>query len=304
MTPLAAGGWEIGIHIAAPAAGHRAGFDARRATRPARLSTIYVPGQQDHDAACVGGRAVSLGAKAAPVRRCRSTCNVARIFRFAALARSLEQIRIAANLRHDVLEQQFNEETLNAGLASFPFAARAEDVLWELATVLEGGRGRPEPMRTVQMDYNFYVENDRVRIVERQRGSPVDKLVAELMILVNSEWGRNVAEAGIPAIYRVQSNGKVRMSTVPAAHQGLGVAQYIWASSPLRRYVDLINQRQIIAWLRSEPPPYAAGSEQLLTAMRDFEPPMRLRRVPAHDGTLLVPALAAAGRACRWSAPK
>jgi exoribonuclease-2 len=49
------------------------------------------------------------------------------------------------------------------------------------------------------------------------------------------------------------------------------VAQYIWASSPLRRYVDLVNQRQLIAWVRGEQPPYAPKSERLLTAMRDFE---------------------------------
>jgi exoribonuclease-2 len=49
------------------------------------------------------------------------------------------------------------------------------------------------------------------------------------------------------------------------------VAQYAWSSSPLRRYVDLINQRQLVAWLRAEPLPYAPKSEALLTAMRDFE---------------------------------
>ncbi len=99
------------------------------------------------------------------------------------------------------------------------------------------------------MDYNFYVENERVRIVERKRGSPIDKLVSEMMILVNSEWGARCSpkRACRPSTAS-QSNGKVRMSTVPAAHQGLGVAQYIWASSPLRRYVDLVNQRQLIAW--------------------------------------------------------
>jgi exoribonuclease-2 len=51
----------------------------------------------------------------------------------------------------------------------------------------------------------------------------------------------------------------------------LGVAQYTWASSPLRRYVDLVNQRQLIAWHRGEQAPYTAGGEQLLAAMRDFE---------------------------------
>ena len=155
-------------------------------------------------------------------------------------------------------------------LPEFPFADELK-LLWELATVLEAGRGRPEQVKTIQMDYNFYIEDERVRIIERRRGAPVDKLVSELMILVNSEWGRTLSEAGIAGIYRVQSDGKVRMSTVPSGHQGLGVAQYIWASSPLRRYVDLVNQRQLIAWQRGETAPYGTSSEQLLAVMRDFE---------------------------------
>jgi len=92
-----------------------------------------------------------------------------------------------------------------------------------------------------------------------------------MMIFVNSEWGRELAEAGVAAIYRAQNNGKVRMSSIPAPHQGLGVSYYAWASSPLRRYVDLINQRQLVAMLRGEAVPYAPKSERLLTAMRDFE---------------------------------
>ena len=44
------------------------------------------------------------------------------------------------------------------------------------------------------------------------------------------------------------------MTTSPAPHQGLGVPQYAWSSSPpLRRAVDLINQRQLLAILREEP---------------------------------------------------
>jgi len=110
-----------------------------------------------------------------------------------------------------------------------------------------------------------------VRIVPRRRGSPIDKVVSELMIQVNSAWGRDLAESGVAGIYRVQDGGKVRMSTVPAGHQGLGVASYAWASSPLRRYVDLVNQRQLISLVRGEAPPYRAADEQLLAAMRDFE---------------------------------
>uniref|UniRef100_UPI0027B8A3A1 RNB domain-containing ribonuclease n=1 Tax=Aquabacterium sp. TaxID=1872578 RepID=UPI0027B8A3A1 len=71
------------------------------------------------------------------------------------------------------------------------------------------------------------------------------------MILANSTWGGWLAELGVPGIYRSQASLqpgiKVRMSTKPAPHAGMGVAQYTWATSPLRRYVDLVNQWQIVA---------------------------------------------------------
>jgi exoribonuclease-2 len=91
------------------------------------------------------------------------------------------------------------------------------------------------------------------------------------MILVNSEWGKHLAEHGFVGIYRTQQNGKVKMSTVAAPHQGLGVAQYMWSSSPLRRYVDMVNQRQIIAMLRDEEPAYHKNDPALYATMRDFD---------------------------------
>jgi exoribonuclease-2 len=74
------------------------------------------------------------------------------------------------------------------------------------------------------------------------------------MILANSHWGGWIAECGVPGIYRSQASllpgNKVRMGVKPAPHAGMGVAQYTWATSPLRRYVDLVNQWQIIACAR------------------------------------------------------
>jgi len=268
VTLLPDGGYSVGIHIAAPAIGIDLGsqLDREAATR---LSTVYMPGAKITmlPASVIAHFSLSEG-RNAPALSFYVELNADLSIRGNRTA--LERVPIAANLRHDALDERFEEAMLATGLPDVPFG-RELKLLWELATVLEAGRGRPEPVRAVQMDYNFYVEDDRVRIVERRRGSPVDKLVSELMILVNSEWGGKLSAAGIPAIYRAQSNGKVRMSTVPAAHQGLGVAQYAWASSPLRRYVDLINQRQLIAWQSGTTPPYAAGSEALLTALHDFE---------------------------------
>jgi len=74
------------------------------------------------------------------------------------------------------------------------------------------------------------------------------------MILANSTWGRWLDDLGVPAIYRSQASlapgVKVRMGTKALPHAGMGVAQYCWATSPLRRYVDLVNQWQIIAAAR------------------------------------------------------
>jgi exoribonuclease-2 len=268
VRPLPAGGWEIGVHIAAPALAFAPGspLDEVAATR---LSTVYMP----------GGKITMLPKAVIERYTLAQGCTVPAVSMYLQLGPDLrlhgtrsavERVKIAANLRHDSLEVQFNEDSLVSGRQDFPYAAELQ-VLWELAGVLEAGRGRQDNQRPVNMDYSFYVENDRVRIVQRMRGAPIDKVVSELMIFVNAEWGRLLAEAGVVAIYRAQGNGKVRMSTVPAAHQGLGVSHYIWVSSPLRRYVDLINQRQLVAWVSQETPPYAPKSERMLTAMRDFE---------------------------------
>ena len=91
------------------------------------------------------------------------------------------------------------------------------------------------------------------------------------MILANSSWGELLAEHDAAGIYRVQSTGKVRLSVHPEAHEGLGVSCYAWMSSPLRRYVDLVNQWQLLAVLGGRKPPFARNSDALLSALQAFE---------------------------------
>jgi hypothetical protein len=136
---------------------------------------------------------------------------------------------------------------------------------FRLARVLkarrEQVRGKPETFN--RPDYNFRLAagdgseptgSETVQHQQRKRGAPLDLIVAEAMILANSTWGGWLAELGVPGIYRSQASLapgiKVRMGTKPAPHAGMGVAQYTWATSPLRRYVDLVNQWQIIACAR------------------------------------------------------
>jgi exoribonuclease-2 len=181
----------------------------------------------------------------------------------------LECVPIAANLRLDAIGERFAQDA-SPGEPEWTDELRA---LWRLAQKLEAARGKSDVAR---IDYTFHVDWDaapdgKVTIVPRQRGSPLDKLVAELMIHVNETWGGLLVDAGAPGLYRTQQTGKVKMSTQPEPHQGLGVAQYLWASSPLRRYSDLVNQRQLLAVLAGEAPPYADGDAELYAAMADFE---------------------------------
>jgi len=79
-------------------------------------------------------------------------------------------------------------------------------------------------------------------------------MVAEAMILANSTWGNWLNDCGVPGIYRSQASMapgvKVRMGTKAQPHAGIGVKSYAWSTSPLRRYVDMVNQWQIIACAR------------------------------------------------------
>ncbi len=268
VSPRATGGVRIGIHIAAPALGMAPGSEADVVARE-RLSTVYHPAGKitmlpDE---LVSGYTLAAG-RACPALSLYVDVNSTG--EIAGTETRVERVNIAGNLRHDTLEPVFNDAALERGVIDHP-QAKELLALAEFAKHLGRARRGDKPEQQQRAEYTFAVEDDRVRIGRRVRGSAIDTLVSELMIYVNSTWGRELADKKIAGIYRVQSAGKVRMSTAPAAHEGLGVAQYMWTSSPLRRYVDMINQRQLIAATRNEPAPYQARDEGLLAAMRDFE---------------------------------
>jgi exoribonuclease-2 len=181
----------------------------------------------------------------------------------------VEKIKVAANLRHDTLEPFFNVNTLAAD-SGHPYWLKLK-VLFDFAESLEKSRGKHNPNQPPQIDYNFYVQDGVVQIVARERGSPMDKLVAELMIYANSHWGGLLKDANIAGIYRAQTGGKVFMTSTAEPHQGLGVAQYAWCTSPLRRAVDLVNQRQLIAMLNQANAPYNFKDGKLNVIIRNFD---------------------------------
>lgn len=257
----------IGIHIATPGLAFAPGSPLDAIARE-RLSTAYMPGEKftmlPEDA--IDCLSLDEGHER-PVVSLYLVVG-ARDFAMRGRHTKLERVRISANLRHaehDALNAAFEQgERIGLPLEDELLA------LWQFALTLEKRRGRPS-VSAAQLDYIFQVEGGRVAIEARKRGAPLEKTVSELMILANGAWGELLAEKDLAGIYRVQSSGKVRLSVHPEPHEGLGVACYAWMSSPLRRYVDLVNQWQLIAGLRGQRPPFSRTSEALLTALRAFE---------------------------------
>ncbi len=267
VRPLTNGNLEIGIHIAAPALSIARGSPLDAVAR-ARLSTVYMPGRKITmlPQAVIDRFTLAAGTEPAALSLYVETTHDGTVVRQSTRA---ERVPIAANLRLDAISECFASDAS----VSDPEWSDELRALWRLARKLEEGRGKADVAR---VDYNFTVDWDvkpdgRVAILPRPRGSPLDKLVAELMIHVNSSWGKLLVDAGVPGLYRTQQTGKVRMSTKPEPHQGLGVAQYLWASSPLRRYSDLVNQRQVLATLDGGAPVYVEGDAELFAIMTDFE---------------------------------
>ncbi|WP_295644122.1 RNB domain-containing ribonuclease [uncultured Methylibium sp.] len=254
----------FGVHIAAPALAIAPGSAVDQVART-RWSTVYMPG---HKLTMLPDEVV----RAYTLVEGRDCPAVSVYFAFDAATLALKQaetrlerVPIVANLRHDQLDAVITEAALT-GEATATYAhadelAFAFRLARHLKAQREVARGKPENFN--RPDYSFKLDgvqgtepdgSETVVIGERKRGSPLDLIVAEAMILANSHWGGWVAECGVPAIYRSQASMapgiKVRMGVRPAPHAGMGVKQYAWSTSPLRRYVDLVNQWQIVACAR------------------------------------------------------
>lgn len=139
-------------------------------------------------------------------------------------------------------------------------------------------------------EVNVYLdETGEIAISRVDRESPSRMMVAEMMIMANWMMASFLARHGVPAIFRSQQEPKERLyrgesdslflnclqrkfvnraiiSHKAAFHAGLGLDAYVTATSPIRRYHDLITQRQIRSILGLEEP-YSAADITRLTQM-------------------------------------
>lgn len=128
-------------------------------------------------------------------------------------------------------------------------------------------------------ELKVHVADDVIEVKHIPPNTPSRRLVSELMILANRLTAEYALRHDIPIIYRVQDPPaqvvntlvdydpvafmnevrkikRTRLSTHPQAHTGLGLDLYTQVSSPIRRYADLVIQRQVAAHVEGEPFPY------------------------------------------------
>ena len=272
LTDLGNGTKRVGIHIAAPSLAIKPG-DKMEKNIMERLSTVYFPGGKITMLPENWIAAFSLDAGA--YRPAVSIYfDVDGEFNVGEPTCKIEAVNIAENLRIQTIEPHFNAETGLDEAGEMMFAHH-QDLIWfyQFAVALQKARGKYEPDRAPQYDYSIELdEAGKVSVVRRERGSPIDMLVSEMMILANSTWAQMLHDNDLPGLFRVQPSGKVRMSTKSEPHIGMGVQHYGWFTSPLRRAADYINQKQLLSLIDdSAEPLFRQSDAELFAALRDFD---------------------------------
>jgi len=122
-------------------------------------------------------------------------------------------------------------------------------------------------------------EDGTLELKEFDEDSLSRTMIGETAIMANAAMAKFAKENNIPVIYRGQEapdettdnidsipEGLAKdyvlrsqlkpsqQSFTPVPHHTLGVEQYIQATSPIRRYIDLCNQRQILSFLQTGKP--------------------------------------------------
>ena len=141
-----------------------------------------------------------------------------------------------------------------------------------------------------------FTPQGEILVTVEDQETPARSLVAEAMVLANWLAARFLSEQRVPAIFRSQPEprepiqrqepkgllelyrdrrrlSRVVMDLEPQPHWGLGLDHYTLATSPIRRYLDLVTHRQLLAYLCAAPPPYSP--EELGQILTTIEPAMR-----------------------------
>ncbi|MEZ7853104.1 MAG: RNB domain-containing ribonuclease, partial [SAR324 cluster bacterium] len=175
-------------------------------------------------------------------------------------------IRVQKNLSHEEADHLIEENRDFWGLLN-NFCQRS------LEQRLENGA-----LNLSRKEFDFDISDPKdIKITALDRNSAANRIIEELAISVNCETGRIFQEADFPGIYRTQSSYEIikevtegtklsmeniriepaRLSTIPGKHAGLGCDVYMQATSPIRRFVDLVTQQNLKLLINKQEPVFS-----------------------------------------------
>lgn len=179
-------------------------------------------------------------------------------------------VKVAQRLTYDQADQLLADDESGA---QWPAAMLKQ--LEEMSSQLRERRRRKGAATFQRRETKVRVRDDTIEIQLFRQSSPSRLLVAEFMVLSNYVAARFAADHNVPIIYRVQPGGdfsmqRPRLSLYPEFHGGVGLDYYAQLSSPIRRYADLVLQRQLIGAL-AHPGAAVYRSDELLTVLANAE---------------------------------
>jgi len=280
-----ADGWRLGIHIAAPA------FFVQRGGRLdeeaySRGTTIYLP---DIKIGMFPDRlAHELMSLAPGQARPALTVQVEldRELRVGSFRLIRSFIRSSARLTYEEAD-----DLITTGWGP----GRALSRIVEAAGLLRQERLRAGALELARPEVKVQVDpSGRISVEPIDRESPSRRAVGEMMILANHLAARFCLASDLPAIFRrqdpphhpifpaelehyhpiryrkaVRRLARARISTIPDRHAGIGVEVYLQMTSPIRRYADLVMQRQIETFLTEGDTAYSPGEILEVVATAD-----------------------------------
>ena len=190
----------------------------------------------------------------------------------------IEKIFIKKNLRFGEWENEFEKNSISSKL---PWEGLR--TLYFLSTKLRKNRNFKNYASNLRKEFKVSVisrqeknlasmsSEGTPKIEVRKRGSIADVVVSEFMILANTVWGEMLHKLSQPTAFRTNKCGITRMQTEVARHDDLGVDYYAWTTSPLRRYIDFINQWQILCSILVDKKLKSFTKEKLDTEIIHFE---------------------------------
>ncbi|PKN75834.1 MAG: hypothetical protein CVU49_00235 [Candidatus Cloacimonetes bacterium HGW-Cloacimonetes-2] len=245
-------GYSLGIHISAVAA--RIAQDSELfAHTQERISSIYLaPGTTPLLPEELSGGELSL------IKDSKRLC----LSLILDLDNKLSILNSRFALTEVFIENNYSYRDVDRLIHQEPY-----QTLQRLARLTANARGKQDDASYNPIVHYIKKSGDQLRFRRIDFSSPARQLIEELMVLYNSHFARYAMNNGLALIFRNVSpipegdapqNSQAFLSTTADYHPGTGSQAYVHASSPIRRFTDLVNQYQMLSSILGYQAPFSA----------------------------------------------